>query len=371
MSVWHPLLEGDLAVRAEDAVRAIAEALGGLPGNASAALFFSYLGESARADELMEQAIDDLASTPMPPALFSGFTEIAWTAEHLSTADDDDLCEAIDESLLTALAPPWTGTYDLISGLAGFGVYALERVPRPSAVRCLEAIVDRLHETAEIHEKGVTWFTPPGLLPPRNREQHPRGYYNLGVAHGVPGVIGLLAEVCRLGIRVESARPLLEGATLWVLAHRGTRFPAWIVPGIEPQPTRLAWCYGTPGVAAVVLSAARVLGNEEWERMALDIALDAAMTPPEKWGVQDAGLCHGALGLAHLYNRIYQSCDDERFASTCAAPGAASPASRRGSSARTCSWTGATIPDSSPAPRASAWRSSRESGPSNRSGTGC
>lgn len=347
---WRPLIEGELIPRAEDAVRAIADALAprslGADGDWSArlpvsvttaqALFYGYLARSAqadaglyaeRADQLLERSFELVASTPMPPILHGGFTGVAWTAEHFTRVlgdatqepGADDANEEVDECLLTMLAAPYTGHYDLISGLAGFGVYALERADRPVARRCLEAIVDRLHETAEVRGDVVTWFTPPELLPPRHREQHPRGHYNLGVAHGVPAVIGLLADVCRLEIRAERARPLLEGAVHWVLSQRlsdrrGARYPASIAPEMEVRPSRLAWCYGDPGVAATLLYAARAVGVEEWARAALDIAVHAAGTAPEDSGVQDVGLCHGAFGLAHLYNRIYQASGDERFA---------------------------------------------------------
>ncbi len=343
---WRPLLEGELAARAEDAVRAIAEALSdpstpgmsaGRMGHEGIALFYGYLslteacGErhAERADQLLEQAVANLANVPMRPALYGGFTGVAWVTDHLDSmlgegdADDDrsddDRNEEIDEFLLALLAAPWIGDYDLIGGLAGFGVYALDRLPRPSAVRCLEGIVDRLHETAETLGDASTWFTPPRLLPPRNRETHPDGYYNLGVAHGVPGVIAFLADVCRLGIRAEKARPLLDGAVRWVLSKqlrepRGARFPSIIAPGIEPHPSRLAWCYGDPGIAATLLYAARALGHDEWEHTALDIALHAATASLEDTAVVDAGLCHGALGLAHLYNRLYQAGGGDLFA---------------------------------------------------------
>ena len=34
----------------------------------------------------------------------------------------------------------------------------------------------------------------------------------------------------------------------------------------------------------------------------------------EKTQVTDAGLCHGAAGLGHLFNRLYQATDDETLA---------------------------------------------------------
>jgi hypothetical protein len=355
---WRPLLEGDLAARAWEAVGDIAEALeawvpeaepadgkldrgvsiGG--GTAGQALFHGYLfktggaeRDAARTEQLLDEAAEALATIPMSAALYSGFTGVAWAAEHLGrllgdgeeqeaggAEEDEDMNEEIDHALLTALGrTSWAGDYDLISGLVGFGVYALERIPRPSAVRCLEAIVDRLDESAEKHGQEVAWFTPPETLPGFTREHSPHGYYNLGVAHGVPGVIALLADACRLGIREERARPLLEGAVHWLVPQhlaeqKGACYPSWVEPGIEPRPSRLAWCYGDPGIAATLLYAARALGMEEWESTALTIAAHAARAEPEDAGVRDAGLCHGAFGLAHLYNRIHQAGGGELFA---------------------------------------------------------
>jgi hypothetical protein len=53
---------------------------------------------------------------------------------------------------------------------------------------------------------------------------------------------------------------------------------------------------------------------EEWESTALAIAAHAAGAALQDTGVRDLGLCHGALGLAHLYNRIHQAGGGELFA---------------------------------------------------------
>ena len=301
---------------------------------AGQALFHGYLFKAtgaerhaARAQQLLDEAIEAVAMAPMRPALYSGFTGVAWAAEHLGRlldgeeADDEDMGEQIDQALLTALDRfSWVGDYDLISGLVGFGAYALERVPRPSAVRCLEVIIDRLDESAEKSGQEVTWFRPPEILPSASRERTPNGYYDLGVAHGVPGVIALLAAVCRLRVREDRARPLLDGAVRWLVpqhleGQRAACYPSWVGSGIvEERPSRLAWCYGDPGIAATLLYAARAVGVEEWEGTALAIAAHAASVAPEDAGVRDVGLCHGAIGLAHLYNRIHQAGGGELFA---------------------------------------------------------
>ena len=131
------------------------------------------------------------------------------------------------------------GPYDLVNGLVGYGVYALERLPDPVAVDCLERIVDRLAELAERTPDGSTWYTPARLLGGSDRGVAPDGYYNLGVAHGVPGVATLLAAACGAGVARERADSLAREAIRWLLAQRlrkpgPARFPYWLAPGTEP-----------------------------------------------------------------------------------------------------------------------------------------
>lgn len=344
-SSWQPLLHGADAERALQAVREIAAELpaaeiespfrnaslaGGQTGNA---LFFAYLalhtGDEGAADlaaDLLDKSSEQLAETPLPPTLYTGFPGVAWTLEHLQgrlfePADDgEDPAIEIDEALIPPLdRTPWRGEYDLISGLTGVGIYALERLPRPSAAAVLSRIVDRLAETAETMEDGAAWFTPPEQLPEWQREYHPRGNYNMGVAHGLPGVLPVLAGACAAGVNVERARPLLDANVRWLLARRlgpdeKSCYSHTYAPWETPTSSRLAWCYGDPGIAASLLATARAVGEKDWEREALDVGLHSAACPESTSGIRDAGLCHGAAGLGHLFNRMYQTTGEERFA---------------------------------------------------------
>ena len=200
----------------------------------------------------------------------------------------------------------------------GFGVYALERLPRSGGRECLEGILARLAESSERQPEGITWHTSPELVGPIQRDTFPDGNYNLGVAHGVPGVIGLLGEICAAGLPADrggEARRLLAGAVDWLLAQRlppgaASRFPYSVAPGVPPAPSRLAWCYGDLGVATALLAAARAAGEPAWEEEALAVARQAASRPVVGSGVLDSGLCHGSAGVAHLFNRLYQASGD-------------------------------------------------------------
>jgi lantibiotic biosynthesis protein len=344
MVAWSPLLDGGLRLQAIETLQAIAGSLGTVEfaaaepeagslagGPAGLAVLFAYLAQAGLASggaeaaaRLLDGAAESIATTCLAPSLYDGFTGVAWATEHLAgrvfEPDGEDAHEAIDETLREYLGQsPWPDSYDLVGGLTGIGVYALERLPSPHARDLLSLVVDRLDETAERGDRGITWLTPPGLLPDWQRALCPRGYYNLGLAHGVPGAIAVLAGACAADVRGATARRLVDGAVSWLLSNRmatesGAAFPSWIPRGAEPRAGRMAWCYGDLGIAAALLVTARVLDALSWEREAIAIARRAAICPMDRSGVRDAGLCHGAAGVAHIFNRFYQATLDETFA---------------------------------------------------------
>lgn len=271
----------------------------------------------------LDRAIEAVGSTLMPPSLYGGFLGVAWTAQLLQDAVSDpagDLNADIDEALLTLVAAsPWEGHYDLVSGLVGFGVYALERLPGQAAAAALEGIVDRLVELAERRADGVTWHTPARLLPSLAAESHPAGLYDLGIAHGVPGVIAFLGNVCAARIATARARPLLDAAVSWVLARQAPEameaaFGSCADSSNRVEPTRTAWCYGDPGVAAALLLAADAVAEPSWRDAALSVARRATRRPRSHTGVSDSCFCHGAAGLGHLYNRLFQRTGEQDLA---------------------------------------------------------
>lgn len=273
----------------------------------------------------MDDARAVLATADTTPSLYVGFTGVAWATAHLAghTVDsdsEDDPNEDIDDALNGYLTrSPWADDFDLVSGLVGLGVYALERLPRPGARAMLERVIDRLHESSERTSQGITWHTSPDLLPPWQRERFPTGHYNLGLAHGVPGAIALLGHACAAGFAERKARTILSGAVPWLLAQRlppgsAAMFPSATAPGIDRAPARSAWCYGDPGIATALLAAARGAGEIAWEHEAVALARRAADRPPDETRVVDAGLCHGAAGLGHVFNRMHQSTGDPRLA---------------------------------------------------------
>jgi lantibiotic modifying enzyme len=295
-------------------------------GRAGVAVFLSYLesalpgrGYGEQALQHLEQAIEGMGRLVSPPQLYSGFPGVAWAIEHLTgrlfASDGEDPGEEAARELADHLGQsPWARPFELIVGAVGLGVYALERLPRSHGEECLRRTVARLAEIAERRPDGITWWTPRAWLSPYDRERLATGKYNLGVSHGVPGVIAFLGEaVAALGSPEASA--LLRGAVAWLLRQRlpagsPSAFPSSVAPDLTPEPTRISWCYGDLGISLALLGAARRAGEPAWEAAALALARGAAARPGDRSGIVDPGLCHGAAGAAHLFNRLFQASGD-------------------------------------------------------------
>ena len=355
---WSPIFSDsdNTLIQAREAVGAITRAIMSkdyedttqeafLARTYEAALLYGYLAVTrndyawaTRATECINEAIDAASKQLRYLDLFGGLTGLGWTVEHLSQlldqtsvaadclntdpayeadraseepANDEDLNAEIDTAILSNLQHYNSSRpYDLISGLVGFAVYFLERVPKRTAIQGVREVFARVEALAEHTPDGVTWYSGSDLVPESQQKLCPNGYYNLGVAHGIPGIIHFLSEVSVTAI-VDKQRShrLLEGAVNWLIAQRrpaGSRsiFGPWIVPGEHQLDSRLTWCYGDMGILAVLLQVARRTDREDWHKFANELLNHCLDWPQEVSGIKDAPLCHGAIGVAHIFNRL-------------------------------------------------------------------
>lgn len=334
---WRPLVTGERCAAIATIVREIAAAVDATPPNgaydlADRALLHAYAAEADiapdlddRAGEALSDAVAAFASSPSRPGLFGGAAGIGWRVAHLAAEEEAALvCGKLDAELLR-LVVAGSAEYDLISGIAGFGVYALARgdAGRPLA----SAVLDQLARMAKPRRGGLALHTPPEWLPAWQRAEAPDGYWNLGLAHGMPGVAALLARFVAAGVEADRAREMLEGVVGFLLAIEptttGERFPAWVagdpdadLPAIPDSDRRgrLAWCYHDLGVSVALLSAAHAANNPAWHAGALALARVCAQRTDAEAQIRDAGICHGAIGTAHVFDRLWQATGDEVFA---------------------------------------------------------
>lgn len=311
---WRALLDGSDADRARARVAAIVSDVRALAEERTTLVAHELaLLEAYAAGEQLERFVDesarDLREHPLRPALWGGVLGIGFVLAHLTDTELDEL----DEHVLEQLDQPrWSGSFDLIDGLVGIGVYARERGPRSSARACVARVVQHLNALAERRDDGITWFTSFDRLPNNEnvRALYPAGQTNVGVAHGTPGVLSFLAR-----LRDAANQPTIASATRWLLAQRfpddgRACFPGVLAPGHDSVPPQCGWCYGDIGIATAFVAC----GDGELEQLALATARRVAARPVHAYGIRAPGLCHGAAGVAHMFNRIHQATGDQVFA---------------------------------------------------------
>jgi hypothetical protein len=326
---WRPILEGEDAERAlaavDDIVAALAAPTEGTRSCAhEVALLHAYWADARgdergweRVEQFLDQAARRIAEEHLRPGLIGGFCGVAWVFDHLAGggAAEDEAASDVDATLETLVGrEDWLAEYDLVSGLVGFAVYGLARVRSPRARALVAAVVEHLDALAERDGGGARWLTQAAHVPVWARSEFPAGRYDLGMAHGAAGVIAMLARAAAADVERPRSESLLFDAVSWLLAQEAeggrSRFASFVAPGRAPTPARAAWCYGDPATAVALLSAANVAKCSTWRMAARRIATAAAERRGADAGVVDAGLCHGAAGLAQLFNRLHQADGD-------------------------------------------------------------
>lgn len=209
--------------------------------------------------------------------------------------------------------------FDLISGVTGAGVYLLCRSEHEGAREALTRILQSLASlTAE--EGGLPrWRTPRHLLFEGQVRAFPDGNLNCGLAHGIPGPLGLMSLAKLRGISVPGMDESMERIVGFLLAHRledqhGSTWPAcYPLPGQGeqrgaqggPLPSRTAWCYGSPGISRALFLAGRALAEPAVCQAAVDAMRSAVTRPVEERGIPSPTFCHGVAGLLQITRRFF------------------------------------------------------------------
>ncbi|MGE7384170.1 lanthionine synthetase C family protein [Streptomyces sp. NPDC004126] len=221
---------------------------------------------------------------------------------------------AAAEQRIEAGELPALAEFDAIRGITGYGAYLLRRRPDSDTVRAILDYLVRLTQPLT-HWGGTVpgWWTASG---PSGRpdSRYPDGHANTGLAHGIGGVLALLALAGLRGTMASGHREAIASILQWldrweVDCGRGPAWPYWVtLPALRTGhlpvgPQRPSWCYGTAGLARAQQLAAIALGDRR-RQLAAEHSLLAALTDPQQLReTTDNGLCHGFAGLAHIAAR--------------------------------------------------------------------
>ena len=298
---------------------------------AADSLELSFYREVAQAK--LNRAIERAAIGDLDIGFFVGITGLAWVMQlahrHSATGIDAaaylseyiDPCTDVDDVLINLLGSEsnWV-PFDLVDGIAGIAIYALERLPLPKAKTLLVLCVDRLRRSRIDTPFGAAWPVQRDRLPSYALDTYPPGTFPLGMAHGLAGVIGVMARILTEAPDITGVETLLESGVAFLLHHRYATdaagwFPRLAIDG-KPVGTagEVSWCWGDTGAAAALLLAARAMRDDNLERVAVETVKRLAVMEPPLGPYMDSCLCHGWAGTAHMFNYFFQATGEELFA---------------------------------------------------------
>ena len=213
-------------------------------------------------------------------------------------------------------------TYDTISGLSGVAGYLLLFKEEPEIRKCVELILtslitmtkDRIvfgKKVAGWHILGENQFLE------EEKNTYKKGNFNLGISHGITGVLAVLSIALTEGIEVEGQKNSINRILVDLKKYMYTdengyiywpakiKFEDYINGKCPIYKSRASWCYGTPGIARIMYLAGKAMNDQE----SIDISIKAiegiCNMKVDELMIDSPTICHGYAGLLTVIQVMY------------------------------------------------------------------
>lgn len=324
---WEPVLRDQAASRAHAILDELAHALrGGWGTDANTpsalcdkALFFAVYARYFQSPhdltlsaQLVQAAVDALETPAAASVSVGELAPLGWTMEYLArlvSVDPSEITDTID-NVLYQHAPRFgaTRTFDLQGGLSAVALFGTELARNGRTSMCLPRAVGALVAGFVSIDGGASWPAREGQRIPMPDGSMHECLYDLGLAHGVPGILAALVSVFEFSEVDDRTLDIVRRVIRWVFAQRnrcaGSNFPAAMTVAGEILPAQsVAWCYGDASVALVLLRAADFIEDARARAEAVESALASVEFNHAN---DDPSLCHGAAAAAHVFARLFQ-----------------------------------------------------------------
>ncbi|MFF5383715.1 lanthionine synthetase LanC family protein [Pedobacter suwonensis] len=135
---------------------------------------------------------------------------------------------------------------------------------------------------------------------------------NLGLAHGITGIIKFCIECQRRGVCKNESASLCKELVLYLRKnvnqnHSVSYFPKMINTRAKSEEinSRLSWCYGDLGISFILYQVGKCFKDTELMSFAVEILEKHAINIANNNEINDIGLCHGRAGILHIFNKMW------------------------------------------------------------------
>ena len=173
--------------------------------------------------------------------------------------------------------------YDVMYGLSGVASYHMLFLNSTNMVDNLKLIIKyfiSLCKDTIINNKKFPGLTLDMSKSSFIQNKQKKYYINLGLSHGIPGILLILVKSYKIGINLDGqleAIKYLKNIIINYCYNKNKRiyWPTVVTFCLDSNNsesryyTRDAWCYGTPGVAYVLLKTSEVLEDSSLKSLVM------------------------------------------------------------------------------------------------------
>ncbi len=263
------------------------------------------------------------------PSFATGLSGINWTFNYLGdqgfiSSDEANSLNGLNQMFENFAREQFrAGEYDFLH--SALGVIPTEKTIKQigntpekdsGSDGMISMIINELTRIA-IHfdDQTISW-TSTNLL---------KGYkeINFGLAHGIPSILLILSRIYKITGDNSILANLIEPGMKFLFDHQLespddlSYFPIRIKNGHAQRPSRMAWCYGDPGIALAIHQIGENCVRPTWQANAIKILKSASSRLSQvDTGITDACICHGSSGLALIYYSVARKTGYEPFLET-------------------------------------------------------
>lgn len=307
----------NLRKRAEKALEIISqrvlanpiETLGLFDGFAGQSLFVTYIDmyentEYERTVEYFNILQQKLVNQQgISPYISDGVAGVIWYFQHLydiELLDDESTFELLlnntEESIFTELKK---GRIEFLYGAMGLA-YSLLGTSKEKEVT--SRLINILSKSLVSSDIGHYWISDPKQKSSK-----------LAVSHGSLSILFFLLKAYDQNIEREKCKNLINGFISFILSKEFTSpdmslFPYEVGEDMEEKDSRrVAWCYGDLMIGYGLVWAGKSLNNSTYTKKGIKV-IDyiATRRDLEKTACNDPMFCHGAIGISHIFHRIFK-----------------------------------------------------------------
>lgn len=293
-------------------------------------------------DELIHKYIqysnDNLYNYLKDFSLYSGITGFNYAVSLVNndTGNYSKLIQSLDDLFIknftpvlnnmltnntnTDFTPKFDFEFDLISGLSGISRYIISRKNKNKEMESLlckvsSYFVNLCTDKILNGESVKGWITKKVDFDDNNNIHYTDiNEYNLGIAHGVPGVLAILSILTINNIEVPGQKKAIENIQNWLLDInkyiKDGMWPCYIyqddIYGYKlSHYKRIAWCYGNPGISTALLLSSKALNNKSIHQFSNKILENIYTIPDKQWVISSPMICHGYAGILQIILRSH------------------------------------------------------------------